>query len=409
MLYPTIGDMDLEAAIRDFDRERLEDEPSIEKFPELRGHRDLLRAERRAFTETSGLDAAAAAFWYSWVFFVSRRINSRHLARHDLLPARTACTYIYFPAGADGVTVADNRDDVPHHVSAREVASYRPDVLLQAGPVGWMQGRVSAACLLDDEPACLFPANPLEYDLMPSSALENINDMIEFGVRYREFYGPGNMIWVDRKLNAVAVEKTNCLVAFRRPTVNGAVGVTACAYLDDALNAQQAAGDRRAMAIKSETKDTSPDFLYHVGSRERYRRMIELVNAEASRPGGATLWGAFEVVADHAVPFPARICLAGEKNLPDKEPHANWTMSEYAAVIAGARKRCLYRSLHDLKVPRPIYEYVPRLMLGPGVDMRPEWRDDVDAGRCTMDDPVSAVDVRRTGGRSRRPGILNFE
>jgi len=387
LLYPTIGNVDLEAAIRDFDRERIEDEPSLEKFPELRGHADLLRAERQAFVEASGLDAAAAAFWYSWNFFLSHRIGTRHLARYDLFPTQNACTNVFFPSGADGATVGDNRDELLRYVNR---AGYRPDVLRQGEPIRWLQGKVSAACLLDDEPACVFPADPLRYDLMPASVTESIDDMIEFGTRYREFYGPCNMIWADRKLNAVAVEKTNCLVAFRRPTVNGAVAVTACAYLDETLNARQEAGDLRAMRIKNETAETSLDRCYHLGSRARYRRLIELVNAEASRPGGATLWGVLEIVADHAVPYPERVCLAGEKSMPDKEPNANWTIGQFAAVITGPQKRCLYRAVADPALPRPVYEYTPKLMLGNGVDMRPEWQADVNAGRCVMAVPDRA-------------------
>lgn len=58
-----------------------------------------------------------------------------------------------------------------------------------------------------------------------------------------------------------------------------------------------------------------------MGSRERYRRLVDLTNAESRR--GATLWGALHVVADHAVPYPARVCLAGERWAPDREPNAN--------------------------------------------------------------------------------------
>lgn len=389
-LHPTLGDLDLAAAIRDFDRQRLAHEPSLDKFPELRGHSDRLRAERQAFRDASGLDDTAVAFQFSWPFFISRRVGSRHLARYDLMPAQKACTNVFFPFGADGVTLSDNRDDVPNPVYAKTIPQHRPEGLLLQKRIHWVQGGVSAACLLDDEPNCLFPANPFEYDLMPREALDSIDDMMEFGTRYREFFGPGNMIWVDRQLRAVAVEKSNCLVAFRRPTVNGAIAVTACAYLDESLHAQQMAGDRRAMRIKGETEATSPDFCYHRGSRERYRRLVALADAEAARPGGATLWGALEVVNDHAVPFPARVCLAGEKGMPDKEPNANWSLTQHAAVVTGPRRRCLYRSIQDYHPPRPIYEYTPKLMLGPGVKMRPEWQADIKAGRCRLAKPAAA-------------------
>ena len=114
----------------------------------------------------------------------------------------------------------------------------------------------------------------------------------------------------------------------------------------------------------------------------RDRRLIELTNAEAKH--GATLWGALNCVADTAVPFPARVCLAGETVFPDKEPNANWTLTQYAAVITGAKRRALYRSVQDIKNPKPIYHYKPKFVLGLGVKMEPAWQRDIDEGRCEL-------------------------
>jgi hypothetical protein len=383
-LYPSAGDMNYADAIRKFDAERLASEPSLTTFPELKGHGDLLRGEREGFREATGLDETATAFRFSWGFFLSRRMTSRHLARYDLLPAQKACTNVFFPHGADGVTISDNRDDTPRPEYAKTVPAHRPTQLLNQNRLHWIQGGVSSAVLLDDEPECLFPANPWEYDLVTDEHQADLDALIEFMTRYKDFWGPCNMIWVDRKLNAIAVEKTNCRVAFRRPTVNGAVAVTACAYLDEGLHAFQVEKTKRAAQIKGETEKDSLDLNYHLGARQRYRRLVELTNLEAARPGGATLWGALEVVADHAVPFPARVCVAGEKTFPDREPNANWSLTQHAAVITGPKKRLLYRSVQNLSNPRPVYEYQPKLALGPGVKMQPDWQADIAAGRCEL-------------------------
>jgi hypothetical protein len=381
-LFPTAANVHFEDEIRKFDSERLASQPNIGRFPELKGHIDLLTAERKAFRESTGLDEAVTAFHYSWDFYVSRRITSRHLARYEQLPVMKGCTNVFFPHGAEGVTISDNRDIPPVPECAAEVAAFRPEYLLKQSPINWVQGGVSAAVLLDDEPSCLFPADPYIYDLMPEECLENIDDMTEFLGRYREFWGPGNKILVDRQLRAVAVDKTNCLVAFRKPTVNGAVAVTACSYLDERLHQHQMEKTRKCMAIKGDNEKSSLDLNYHLGSRKRYQRLVDLTNKEAARPGGATLWGALEVVADHVVPFPARVCLAGEKIFD--EPNANWSVTQHAAVITGPRKRCLYRSIPDFRNPRPVYSLPLKLMLGSRVKMQPEWQADIDAGRCQL-------------------------
>ena len=381
-LFPTAVDVDFAEAIREFDAERLASQPSLALFPELNGHLDLLTAEREAFREATGLNEVAVAYAFSWHFYLSRRVSSQHVARYDLLPVQKACTNIIFPQGDEGVIIADNRDDIMQPGYQKTIPKHRPERLLRQNPLNWMQGGVSSAVLLDDEPDCLFPASPIEYGLLPDDCQDRIADICNFMARYREFWGPANFIFMDRSRRAVAVEKTNCLVSYRPPTEKGAIAVTACAYLDEKLHAHQMERTKRVAKLKGETEEESLDLHYHLGSRERYRRLVDLTNTEAKR--GATLWGALDVVADRAVPYPARVCLAGERWSDDREPNANWSLTQHAAVISGDQKRCLYRSVQDLTNPRPVYHETPKLMLGPDTVMRPEWQADIAAGKCTL-------------------------
>ena len=87
-LYPTLGDADLAAAVRDYDAERLACEPDYTEFPEMIGLLDRYVGERKGFAEASGLDEASVAYQFSWGFFISRRINANHLSRYDLVAAR---------------------------------------------------------------------------------------------------------------------------------------------------------------------------------------------------------------------------------------------------------------------------------------------------------------------------------
>lgn len=389
--YPSAADLDIENDVRQFDAERLASRPDAGRFPELRGHEDRLSAERRAFREATGLGEAAAAFQFSWGFYVTRRLGSRHLCRYDLLPPvllEHGCTNVFFPHGAEGVTISDNRDDVMVPAYVDKIPGYRAEGLLTM-PVNWIQGGVSSSIVMDDEPACLFPASPFEYgDLVPPEARQDIRVTIEFLTRFNEFFGASNMIFCDASLRAFAMEKTNTMIAWRAAGPHGEVAVTACAYLDEAINAFKQKKLAKVVALRGETPETCPDYQYDAGSRLRYRRLVDLAAREAARPGGATLWGALEVVADQAVPFPARVCLAGEKAIPEKEPNANWTLLQHAAVMTGPRRRCLYRSVQDLLHPRPIYTFKPKLALAPGVAMAPEWEADIAAGRCELAGPV---------------------
>jgi len=390
ILYPTAADIDFAGAIRDLDRERLNDVPDLAHFPELRGHADLLRAERLGFVEASGLDETATAFFYSADFFNRRRLDTRHAARWEFMPAPgTGCTGVFFPETKEGGALLGQNIDIPLDVDS-PYASHRPEQVLRLrDPVLWIAGG-SSAVLLDDEPKCSFPADPFQYDLMPPECRGRIHDVIEFLGRYNEFWGPGNYILLDLEWNAVVVEKSNCLMAVRRPAINGAVATTACAYLDPKMSAHQLNRAKRVMELKGETEENSLDVNFHLGAGARYRRLLELVAAEAKV--GATLWGAFEILSDHAVPYPDRICLTGEVMFPDKVKLANWTVQQHAAVISGPNRRCLYRSVQSFRNAKPIYHYTPKLMLGRGVKMKKQWGADVEARRCELAAPVTAPD-----------------
>ena len=378
MLYPTLGDTDLETAIRDYDQERLACEPDYCRFPEMQGLLDRHLGERAGFREVTGLSETAAAFHYSWTFYNSRRLNCRHVARYDLMPPPPShCTNVFLPEGVEGVVVADNRDDVPAVWNRISVPAYCPTHLITNDTVPWQQGAASATIMLDEEPACSFPCNP--FELMPDECLDDIHALVEFMTRYREFYGPGKFIWVDRQRRAVAVEKANCRVAFRWPEVAGAVCIGDFSYLDPELRAYKKSCLRRLMAAIGTTEENSLDWQYDLAADRRHARLLQLTNEEAAR--GATLWGALNVVADTELPFPDRVCVAGEKMLSG-ETATNWTLVQHAAVITGPSRRMLYRSIEDMDNLRSVITYTQKLMLGSGVEMQPAWQRDIDEGQC---------------------------
>ncbi len=405
-LYPTVGDLDMAGAIRDFDRERLACTPDYTMFPEMRGLIDRHAGEREGFRDATGFDETAAAYFYSFAFFMLRRFNTRHVARYDLATPQLQCTNVFFPHGADGVTISDNRDDVPRPWYYKAVVQFRLKKIPKK-KLSPIQGSVASATLLDEEPSCIFPCDP--WELMPRECLKDIREMVTFMTRYVEFWGPANQLWVDEDLNAVAVEKSNCRVAYRYPTVNGAAAVTACSYLDPEMNAFKRRQTTKAALLKGETEEDSSDLKFSEACDRRHQRLWDLTNAEAGRPGGATIWGALGVVADEAVPFPERICLAGEKVDPVREANANWTLTQHAQVVTGPKRRGLYRSMQDLERPRSVTTYLPKLVLGEGVEMDPEWQADLDSGKCALADHLIEPRVACNGDDPQRAAARTSE
>jgi hypothetical protein len=77
------------------------------------------------------------------------------------------------------------------------------------------------------------------------------------------------------------------------------------------------------------------------------------------------------VVTDHAVPYPARVCIAGEFKHPKIPPgNEEWTGVSHSEVLEGPNRRMLFYVVEDRK---PCYATPPYLVLGPGVKLKPEW------------------------------------
>jgi hypothetical protein len=389
ILYPTFQE-DLAQALIKYDADRLACTPDYTLFPELRGHADLLAAEREGFKEASGLGALETAHHYSAFFFQTRFLETNHLGRWDHLTA-TGCTNVFIPGGSEGITISDNRD-IALLDDMTPLATLVPDFLFKVDanvhPLNWVQGGVSSAVVLDDAPKCIFPADPFTYQyFLPKEFFDDIDVMIPFLERFNEFWGPGNKILVDTKQRAVISEKTNTRHAYRKAGPNGEAAITACAYLDDNLHAFQLERCKRAAAIKGESEADSLEINYHGGSRLRYRRLTELTRQAAQ--GKPTIWDALDIASDHAVPYPDRVCLAGEsRGSHARNPKENWSVTQHAAVITGPHRRALYRSVQSRQNPKPVYEYTPKLLLAPGVKMQPAWQAEIDSGKCEFPEPA---------------------
>ncbi len=365
--YLGTAELDLGAALVAFSRERLAHALDLQRFPECRGLPDCVRAERAAFAEVCP-DPLASAFHFDWYFFVSRRLNCRYVGR---TPPPAQCTDFWFADTREGGPIhASNRDDVLFRYQKGHGAPPTRGGPAQHFTAVTCVGGVSSAVMCDDEPACLFPVN-LEW--LPTDDLKTVRQYMAFLERYRDFWGPGNRLYVDPELNFAAVEKANVRMGVRYST--GWAAITACAYLTPEMNAFHHERDLRSFQARGWDPNDNPDRAYWAGAERRYRRLLDLCEKEHRR--GATLLGAAEIALDHAVPFPDRICIAGEKGHRD-EKLQNWSMQSFARCISGPNRRMYYWHL-DPTEPVPVYQTPCHIIPGEGVPLRPEWQREVAA------------------------------
>lgn len=357
--YPGSADLDFRAEIIELEDQRLDADLDLTKFPECRGLRELVVAEHKGFLEACG-DAWMTAHHFNWYWFVSRRLNTRYVAA---APPPSQCTSVFIRDSEEGPLSGRNVDDLRRSFDTFEPPG--PD----EGPDGeplqgiTMLGAVSSAVLCDDEPEDIFPVEPL--DLLPPD-LTDLDEFVSFMERYKDFWGPHNSIWVNPDYDSVSLEKANCRMGVRR-AINGASAVTACSYLTPEMNRFHKDRAKASIEARGLTADCA-DQVYWDGCEVRYHRLLQLVAEEVER--GPTLDGVLRIMLDHDVPFPDRICLAGEEFHPDALD-SNWTLTSNASVLTGPTRRTVWRRVEG---DTPIYDTLGFLALGKGVRMRDEWR-----------------------------------
>lgn len=146
--------------------------------------------------------------------------------------------------------------------------------------------------------------------------------------------------------------------------------MTACAQIIPEMKAHRERCHRRSLDLRG-YDESSPDWKYWSGAETRYHRLLGLVKEAAQR--GPTLDDMAKIVTDHAVPYPERICLAGESCHPDFQPGSGeWTMRSRAAVLSGPNRRTLFWRVEG---STPCYANPPFLVPGEGVTVKPEWQE----------------------------------
>ncbi len=356
--YPASAELDYRREILKLEKERMNADLDLTKFPECKKWIDVVRAEHKCFLDGCK-DEWMTAHQFNWYWFVSRRLNTRYVRK---TAPKEKCTGVWFGNGIEGPMAGQNLDDI-----VRPFQKFDPP---ETGPSGKLfpkitiVGGASSAVLCDEEPENIFPVDV--FEIMPED-IKKLTDFVNFLYRYREFFGPGNLVFADTEMNSVAIEKSNCRMGMRWAK-NGASAVTACSYLTPEMNAFKKERDRISYEMRGFDPVDNPDYVFWAGCEKRYHRLLELVEKESS--GTPTLEGLANIMLDHAVPFPDRICLAGEKDHPLQED-SNWTLTSFSSVLFGPTRRTLWWRKEGNK---PIYETKPFLILGEGVKMKPEWK-----------------------------------
>lgn len=197
---PGMSREEIGRVLMDYNRQRLEAVPSLSRYPELRGMKELIEAERRGIQEGAGLDDTIAAVHFDGQYYYHREITSKAKGKP---PAH--CSVAYFGDSDHGPLLATNLDtDIHEPYGAPDWPLLNEHLIL---------GGVSSGVFLDERSPEIFPA-PV-YKLL-ARYCRTTDEAVELMERYNLFHGPGNMFVVDRGHNIAMVEKTACRIGVRR-------------------------------------------------------------------------------------------------------------------------------------------------------------------------------------------------
>ncbi len=190
---------ELTRTLQDSWRRRIDAVPSLTRYPELRGMRDLILAQRRGIQEGAGLSDLEAAIDADGYFFYHREICCGRVK------PKANCSVVFFPRSDHGPLLASNLDttiDEPYQPPQWPAINEH-----------FVAGGVSSGVFLDEQSPEIFPA---PVWTLAGRYCRNTSEAVELFTRYNHFWGPGNMLLADRQNDVAMFEKTACRVAVRR-------------------------------------------------------------------------------------------------------------------------------------------------------------------------------------------------
>lgn len=263
--FPEVSIDEIARKLAKSNRKRLDAVPELAKYPELRGVRDLMDARWRGLRDGAELSASrwAAACDGNYLY-------RRHLGESAAMTL--GCTYVYFGHSDCGPLLANNLDSTP-------AEPFGPPEWLPGDSEHVILGAVSSGVWKDEKTPEIFPA-PM-YELV-SRYCRTTDETVEMLTRYNYFWGPCNMLVIDRGKNVAMIEKSNCRIGVRRRD-DGFGFITAMTAEEPDMRAFHT--ERRAEMLKDGGKSAPcSETVYWEGADHRRELLEELIDEAKAEP-----------------------------------------------------------------------------------------------------------------------------
>lgn len=300
--------------LQEWNRKRLDAVPDLKRYPELRGVRELVEAEWRGVRDGVGLSdeqwaAHCDGHFYYHRFVTAGRVEPFH------------CSCIFFPTSDHGPLFASNLDtSLDQPFQAPEWPACSEHLVI---------GGVSSGVYLDEEPPEIFPAPVMR---LVGRYCRNTDEAVEMLKRYNYFWGPGNLIVVDREHRVAMIEKTACRIGVRY-SPDGFGFITAMTALDPDIKAYL--DDRRRASVQARNlPPENADVAYWRVQDKRASLMTELLDEARKNPTLETM----QRFIQFRSPERGNVCGDGEVYFPGGPPSeytlrtAIWLLREGKAM-----------------------------------------------------------------------------
>jgi len=249
-------------------RKRLAAVPDFKKYPELRCMPEFIAASWRGMKDGAGLTEEQLTVYQGAMFFFHRYISRGK--------APVSCSYIYFPTSEVGPILANNLDTVPEEPY---LPPHWPGVSENI-----ILGGVSSGVFLDEESPEIFPAPVYQLVGRYCRTTDEAVDMLK---RYNLFWGPGNLLVVDRNSRVAMIEKTSTRMSVRY-SPDGFGFITAMTQQDPELR-EYVAGRQKASLKDRGLPEDCDDTAYWGAQHKRLDLMNELLDDARKNPTLDTL------------------------------------------------------------------------------------------------------------------------
>ena len=247
---------------------RLDAAPSLQKFPELRGMRELIEAEWRGVRDGAHLSDAQWASHCGANYFYHRFVCNGE--------AMTGCSYVYFPRSEAGPLLGNNLD------STADEPLRAPSWPAISEHLIW--GPVSSGVPGDEISPEIFPVPVMKLMARYCRSTPEAVEMLE---RYKDFWGPCNALLIDADSNVAMIEKTARRIAVRY-SEDGFGFITAMAQEDASLKSfVQERREKFLQTLKPVEREETVK--YWAAQNQRHALMQELLDDARQNPNAEAM------------------------------------------------------------------------------------------------------------------------